>query len=478
MSCEHDPIVHCEQLETIDEIKNFENEVDLPASKENKYLLGLGKMYEKDKELYKAVGCYVKVLNDENLSVITKVLVTIRIGDCYLHLKQYKLAIHYYKKTALIAEMSMAYKNLGKCYMFIKNFKDAETSLLHSYKLDSSDFNTAYTLGLLYMNLKNYKKSTEYYESPATERNWSYEVAFSYLAAKEFKRGFHLYENRLLSKEKLHLVIPLEYWNETLPCNKLLISTEQGHGDVIQFYRFVIELSEKFQNMKITFLCDSNCARMFKTYNNIEITESLYELTQEYKLYIMSIPKVLNLTDILPNKLNYINVNEDKLIYWKQKIQHLKKFKVGFVYSGKLQNEFIEKYIPLKEFGILCDLDIDLICIHRKSEVEKDLNELSFKDKIHHFDIDAEIPFEDTIHLIQNLDLLITVDTYIVHIAGVLNVKTWLLLGLSDWRWSDDAHKTYWYDSVELIRVNNDEPLSDALKLVKTKLINILLNVG
>jgi len=147
----------------------------------------------------------------------------------------------------------------------------------------------------------------------------------------------------------------------------------------------------------------------------------------------------------------------------------LKRYKVGFVYNGLLSS-FIDKNIPLAEFEKLCDLNIDLICIHRKSEVEKDFSKISFLDKIIHYDIDNDKPFEDTIHLLQNLDLLITIDTFIVHLAGILNVKTWLLLGASEWRWSDDASKTYWYNSVELIRTKENEELKDLIKTVKTKL--------
>jgi ADP-heptose:LPS heptosyltransferase len=98
------------------------------------------------------------------------------------------------------------------------------------------------------------------------------------------------------------------------------------------------------------------------------------------------------------------------------------------------------------------------------------LNLQGCKDRITHYDIDIEKPFEDTIHLLQNLDLLISIDTYIVHLAGVLNVKTWLLLGISEWRWSDDESSTYWYDSVELIRAKEGADLKDVLQVVKNKL--------
>jgi ADP-heptose:LPS heptosyltransferase len=176
----------------------------------------------------------------------------------------------------------------------------------------------------------------------------------------------------------------------------------------------------------------------------------------------------------LPNTIQYIKTCPEKLLYWKSKLSHLKKYKVGIVYKGLLSS-FIEKNIPLQCFETLCDLDVDFICIHKKSEIENDLNTCSFANKLHTFDLDVDIPFEDTIHLLKNIDLLITIDTSIVHLAGVLGVKTWLLLGYSEWRWSNVEDKTYWYDSVELVRTTKDEgELKNVIPRVKSKLHKLL----
>ena len=143
------------------------------------------------------------------------------------------------------------------------------------------------------------------------------------------------------------------------------------------------------------------------------------------------------------------------------------------MYNGRLSS-FIEKYIELEKYKLLSELDIELICIHRKSEIIDDLKKISFKDKIIYYELDTDKPFDDTIHLLKNIDLLITVDTYIVHLAGIMNINTWLLLGVSEWRWSNDKHKTYWYDSVELIRSKDNEPLDTVLPIVRDKLIKYI----
>jgi ADP-heptose:LPS heptosyltransferase len=152
----------------------------------------------------------------------------------------------------------------------------------------------------------------------------------------------------------------------------------------------------------------------------------------------------------------------------------LKKFRIGFTYNGLLSS-FIEKYIPLAEFLQLCDLDVDLICIHKKSEIIADIEKLTDKTRIQFYDIDEEAPFVDTVHVLKNIDLLITIDTYIVHFAGAMNVKTWLLLGkYSEWRWSND-NNTYWYNSVEIIR-NQEGELCNVMPTVKTRLQEHLVN--
>ena len=460
-------------------VQNYKKILELNPININKYLREFGEIYEKQTMFYEAVECYVKVLKTEKKDISIIGVLTNQIGMCYFNLKQYKLAIHYFKKVLSIKEMPEPYSNIGLCNIKLKDYKEAEVNLLKSYNLKNMNPMVCSLLGDLYYYTKKYDKSIKYYKKISNLKSQvtMYNLSFSYLAKKDFKNGFLIYEDRLKTNNinpqtnlKERLDIPLDFWDGQTTCKNLLIVSEQGLGDNIQYYRFIIELSEKYPNMKINYFCKKEISNIFKTYNNIEIIQDVFLFKFDYKLYIMSLPKILNLTTIIPNQINYIKTDEEKLTLWKNKTDALKRYKVGFVYNGLLSS-FIDKYIPLEEFQKLCDLNIDLICIHRKSEVESDFSKISFLDKIVHYDIDVDQPFQDTIHLLQNLDLLITIDTFIVHLAGILNVKTWLLLGVSEWRWSDDISKTYWYNSVELIRTKENEELKDLIKTVKTKLV-------
>ena len=111
----------------------------------------------------------------------------------------------------------------------------------------------------------------------------------------------------------------------------------------------------------------------------------------------------------------------------------------------------------------------------KKDEIKDDMKDIDFFNNIIEYDIDKELPFEDTIPIIQNLDLVITIDSAIVHLAGSLNINTILMLGYgSDWRWFDNEQEL-WYNSVELLRMKENIELFHILPLVKNK-IELLLD--
>ena len=427
----------------------------------------------------KALEYYLTIIKYEpNNGVILN-----EIGICYFSLSRHKEAIDYFYKVLKIKPLSDVFNNIGVCFVNSKQYKLAEAHYLKSYNLDNNDKSKS-ALGNLYYYTKQYEKSIAFYEKVNNKMPVDfYNMSSPYLSKKDFKKGFEFYENRLKSNNvnaqtglKERVDIPqIPYWNGIDKCNRLLVVYEQGIGDNIQYFRFIIELSKRNPDLKIDYFCKYIIAHIFNSYENIEIVNTVTILNYDYMIYIMSLPKILHLSEIKPNTEEYIKIKDDKLLLLKNKLQDLKKFKVGFVYSGLLSS-FIEKYVPLNEFEKLCELDIDLICIQKNQENNSDLISIKQKSNFHLFDIDEEVPFEDTIHILKNIDLLITVDTYIVHLAGVLNIETRLLLGYSEWRWSNEE-TTYWYNSVKLIRTDNEhKELKDLIHVVKEELQKKLQN--
>jgi ADP-heptose:LPS heptosyltransferase len=458
--------------------QNLQKIIDLIPTNINKYLRELGEIYEKQDMFKEAAESYIKVLETEKTDIPMIGVLTNQIGMCYYTIKEVKLAVKYFNKVLSIKEIPDVYNNLASCYIELKEYKLADLTLQKSYRLDNKNQKTLELFADVYYYTKQFQKSIEYHNKNTISTDTKFfNLSFCYLGKKEYKKGFELYENRLKfnnlnnkTNKKDRLELPIPMWNGKDICNRLIIVAEQGIGDNMQFYRFIIELSEKYPDMTIAYFCRNEVSQIFKTHRTIEVIQNVIITNYDYMIYLMSLPKILELSEIGPNKIDYIVTNENTMEVWREKIKPLKKMKVGFVYFGLL-NSFIEKNIPLEEYQHLCDLDVDLICIHRKSEVEDDLNKIKFRNKITHYEFDEDKPFVDIIHLLHNIDLLITVDTYIVHLAGIMNIKTWLLLGTTDWRWSDDEKKSDWYNSIEFIRKKEGQKFKDIIQTqVKSKL--------
>jgi tetratricopeptide (TPR) repeat protein len=467
-------------------IQHYDEVLELD-DKNLKALKELGDLYERLNKLTNAINCYEKILViAPKGDIATTGIYLNQIGICYNKLHKYETAIMYFKKIlALKNDIPDVYNNIYMCHFSLKQYKFAEINLLISLKITYNE-KTIEKLGFLYSCLKEYDKAIFYFNKLLADDNHDikYSLSFIYLAKKNFKYGYELYESRLknnnispITGEKERADIPfISYWDGIEECNSLLVVYEQGIGDNIQYYRFIIQLSQLHPNMEITYFCKDVVSHIFKEYSNIKVVKNIENIfAYNYKAYIMSLPYLLGVEMIQPVTENYINVDEEKVVYWSEqlKIRNPKnKLNVGFFYKGLL-NVHIEKTLPLESFDLLSKLNINLICLHKTQDIEEDLKTISFKDKIITFDIDKDKSFVDTIAILKNIDILITVDTSIAHLAGVLNVKTLLLIGyISEWRWFNNNDKI-WYNSVELLRMTENIELKNILPQVKNILTNM-----
>jgi hypothetical protein len=131
--------------------------------------------------------------------------------------------------------------------------------------------------------------------------------------------------------------------------------------------------------MKITYFCKDIVSHIFKEYTNIRVVKDIENIFAfNYKMYIMSLPYFLKIETIVPNTENYINVDEEKVVYWCEQLKMRNpenKLNVGFFYKGLL-DVHIEKKIPLESFETLTELNINLICLHRAKEINGDIEEV------------------------------------------------------------------------------------------------------
>jgi tetratricopeptide (TPR) repeat protein len=453
-------------------IVHYKKAIEIDPNYKDAYY-NLGNCYQENDE---AIIHYKKVLElDSNYKEAYY-----NLGICYQETKNNDEAIIHYKNAIeLDSNYKKAYNNLGNCYQETNNYYEAMIHYKQTIEIDPNYKEAYNNLGICYYKTKNNDEAIIHYKK-AIELDPNYKEAYNnlayvYLFNKDYKEGFKLYEYRFLNRKndacnRIYRSIDLPSWNGINAENRVLIVWEQGFGDSFQFFRFIIPLKQKYPNTSFTFLCHKKIGHLFKNIIPI-ITEVADSSIYDYKLALMTIPHILELTDIQPYTAeSYIKVNSDKLSFWEKKLSTLPpNYKIGLCWKGN-NTTSIEKYIPLQLFKNISELNVNLISL-QKGDGEEELDTSTFQHKINRFEIDAEQSFTDTVAILKSLDLFITVDTSMVHLAGILGIKTLLILGyVSEWRWGREGKDTYWYNSVEVVRSNKIGDWTGVLEEIKQKL--------
>ena len=344
--------------------------------------------------------------------------------------------------------------------LLASNFKKKklflETLKIYKKKLkEKKDYLIYYNIGNLFHDLGRINKALYYFKKSENlkkiDNSNLWNLSLCYLTLGNLDKGFSLYEYRWLKKSKKQIKkfenIKTPLTTEEIVDGNILISDEQGLGDTIQFSRFVIELL-KFTK-KITFVVNSKLVKLLSNLDkNIIVIEykDLKTSIFDYHLSLCSLPlflKIKNKSDISYYPLYFKNKN--KISFEKNDIN------IGLSWSGN-PNFPLDEYrsLSFKNFKEIMNIKgINFFKLSQNVRNEEFLDYHSFSNLL---DFGNKSLFEIS-DVMKELDLIISSDTSIIHLAGILNIKSILLLNYnSDWRWFEDKKKTIWYPSVEIIK--------------------------
>ena len=243
---------------------------------------------------------------------------------------------------------------------------------------------------------------------------------------------------------------------EDLAGKSVLIHSEQGLGDAIQFSRYVARLND--MSARVLFAPRANLRTLMKGLDGaFEIVdENDLSLAFDYHIPLLSLPLAFK-TDLttIPAKKSYLNADKDRIERWGEQLGG-HGFKIGICWQGSRNKIDRGRSFPLIQFYPLSQIpDVRLISLH-KGEGEEQLVDLPSDMAVevlgNEFDAGAQA-FLDTSAVMKCCDLVITSDTSIAHLAGALGVRTWLALQfVPDWRWLLDREDTPWYPTMRLFR--------------------------
>jgi tetratricopeptide (TPR) repeat protein len=305
--------------------------------------------------------------------------------------------------------------------------------------------------------VRSYQRAIELRPGDA-EAHWNEGLAR--LTLGDYKGGWPKYEwrwrNPRLEVTQPPLDVPVWTGEEALDGKTILVFQEQGYGDAIQFIRFVSLLASKSGTVVVA--CDQNLLRIFASAPGVAQATAgpLSAFDVDYQVSLMSLPFALGITlRNLPADVPYVEADPRDVDGWRERFVGLAgRRKVGLAWSGNPQfAAAAQKRCPVDVLESLLSVeDIAWVSL-QKDAASEDLDRLR-----------AAAPgllscgeelgdFAATAAAITPLDLVITVDTAVAHLAGALGKPVWIMLPFAaDWRWLVERADSPWYPTGRLFR--------------------------
>jgi Tfp pilus assembly protein PilF len=291
--------------------------------------------------------------------------------------------------------------------------------------------------------------------------------ALGWLAHGDFLRGFPEVEWRLLCRNPPGYRFPRPRWaGETFEGRTLLLHYEQGLGDTLQFMRFVPEV--KRRGGQVWIFCQGPMVRLLSLSPHLDfVTASTTGLPDfDIQAPLLSLPCILGTSlETLPRD-PYLAADAASVAEWRPILEQalgvsdLKSvFKIGIAWQGSPKNH-IDRWrsFPLAQFAHLANLPgVHLVSLQKEAGTEQ-IAGLNGAFPIVQPDLLApggadRRDFLDTAALMSHMDLVITPETAVAHLAGSLGIRTWVALSyVGDWRWMVSGDTCPWYPSARLFR--------------------------
>jgi tetratricopeptide (TPR) repeat protein len=296
------------------------------------------------------------------------------------------------------------------------------------------------------------------------EATWS--KAILLLLLGEWTEGWPLYESRLQREpvRSLQREFNRPRWTgkESLQGRSVLVHAEQGLGDTLQFARYIRPLEEL--GAKVTFEVQPALLQLLRSLRmqGILLARGDPLPNTDFHVPLLSLPLALGTTlNTIPGGVPYVSVDAQATHLWKKRLGALPGRKIGINWHGNPraeQNSALQaRSFPLAAIEPLTRVPGITIVSLQKGAGAEQRKEVTFADRVVQLTDPARMGAEElateTAAILQCLDLLITADTALAHLAGALGVPVWVVLqSVADWRWLVNRTDTPWYPSMRLWR--------------------------
>ena len=279
-----------------------------------------------------------------------------------------------------------------------------------------------------------------------------------HLLRGDLEQGWEGYENRWISgvtpKTKLQFPIP-EWKGKCRVGEKLIVFDEQGFGDTFQFSRYLPLIAKT--GTVVTFFCRSNLLRLMRGLGGD--VHCLDDLGPDEKfdsqIALLSLPRALaTRLETVPAEVPYLLPEPGLVAKWAERLGFAKQFKIGVCWHGSPNVRADPgRSMPLACFAALARDGVRLVSLQQRDGLSELANAAFDIESLgDEFDAGPDA-FVDTAAVMQSLDLIVTCDTSVAHLAGALGRPVFVLLKkIPDWRWLLDREDSPWYPTMRLFR--------------------------
>jgi tetratricopeptide (TPR) repeat protein len=381
-------------------------------------------------------------------------------GNVLQALHRYENALPWYDKAISLAPAyAEAYSNKGNCFGQLRRYKDAMECYYAAISINPQFAECYWSMAALQLAQGELELGWKNYEA-----RWFIDHPIAYLYAN---------------------VARLEN-TEDVAGKKILIWSEQGLGDTIQFCRYIKKLSDL--GAQLTFKVQEpllNVLGKLSKYCRLVPNGEVFEESQfDSQSPLLSLPLVFGTTlETIPAQIPYLDFDHDKKNLFARELGTSQKLKVGVIWNGGFRADSPELWAINKrrniELDVICRLKnvkgVDFYSLQKGDPAESELRtrkEELWPDLINYADLLND--FSDTAALMECLDLIISVDTSSAHLAGALGRPVWILNRYdSCWRWLRGRSDSPWYPTAKIYQQNTPGDWIGVIEDVKVDLASL-----
>jgi len=399
------------------------------------------------------------------------------LGNAFWVKRQFKQAEkEFFTCTELKPELVRAQFNLGNARFMQRKYPEAAKAYQTCISLDPNWTQAHYNLGNCLQYSGCLDQAIDAYDKviECEEDNYEAYIARSAVLLKQgkYQSGWRDYQKRLFREDYRFLEEAAEKPWDGRPINgqSILVYAEQGIGDAIQFVRFISNI--RSLGGRVTLAAEERLVALFE--NSLDVDEVVAvevvksrcsNRTYDWQTSLMSAPLLFDVSvETIPNEVPYL-INDAQITeQWRQELDS-SELSLGIVWAGNAaQKDNVSRSCSLEDLLPLISIPNVKVFSLQFDEARQQL--LDYKGEKSITDITPRLDsFADTADFICALDLIITVDTAMAHLAGALGKPVWVLLWIGNcWRYFHNRSDSPWYPTMRLFRQqeqDNWQPVVD-----------------